>query len=76
VTVDDEHRVAWQHTAKFLAQAQRLDLWANDYPHHEGCWPHSAAAIERNMGHLSDASRAKILGLNAARLFNLERDDR
>jgi len=28
------------------------------------------------MGHLSDASRAKILGLNAARLFNLERDDR
>jgi len=47
-------------------------LWANDYPHHEGSWPHSAAAIENQMGHLSDAPRAKILGLNAARIFGLE----
>jgi len=47
-------------------------LWANDYPHHEGSWPHSAQAIERTMGHLSDASRAKILGENGARLFALE----
>ena len=59
-----------------LADVERLDivnnvLWANDYPHHEGSWPHSAAAIERNMGHLSDASRARILGLNAAELFGL-----
>ncbi len=46
-------------------------LWANDYPHHEGTWPHSADAIERMMGHLSDESRAKILGLNAAALFGL-----
>ena len=47
-------------------------LWANDYPHHEGSWPHSAEAIERNMANLSDESRAKILGLNAARLFRLD----
>ena len=32
-------------------------LWANDYPHHEGSWPHSAEAIERNMAGLSDESR-------------------
>jgi predicted TIM-barrel fold metal-dependent hydrolase len=44
-------------------------LWANDYPHHEGTWPHSAAAIERTMGDLNDAERAQILGLNAARIF-------
>ncbi len=44
-------------------------LWANDYPHHEGSWPHSAEAIERMMGHLDDAERAKILGLNSAELF-------
>ena len=44
-------------------------MWANDYPHHEGSWPHSAAAIERQMGDLSDASRARILGLNAAEVF-------
>ena len=47
-------------------------LWANDYPHHEGSWPHSAQAVERTMGNLSDESRAKILGLNAARLFKLD----
>ena len=44
-------------------------MWANDYPHHEGTWPHSAAAIERTMAQLTDAERAKILGLNAARVF-------
>ena len=44
-------------------------LWANDYPHHEGSWPHSAQAIERTMGDLTDAQRARILGFNAVRLF-------
>lgn len=44
-------------------------LWANDYPHHEGTWPHSAQAIERTMSQLTDAQRGKILGLNAARIF-------
>ena len=47
-------------------------LWGNDYPHHEGTWPHSPAAIERTMGGLSDRQRAKILGLNAAKLFGFE----
>jgi len=46
-------------------------MWANDYPHHEGSWPHSAASIERQMGSISDRSRAQILGLNAARMFGL-----
>ena len=46
-------------------------MWANDYPHHEGTWPHSAEAVERTMGQLSDDTRAKILGGNAARFFNI-----
>lgn len=46
--------------------------WANDYPHHEGTWPHSAEAIERTMPMLDDVGRAKVLGLNAAKFFNLE----
>ena len=46
--------------------------WANDYPHHEGTWPHSYQAIERTMGMLDDVQRAKILGLNAAKCFNLD----
>jgi predicted TIM-barrel fold metal-dependent hydrolase len=59
-----------------LALVERYDLgdnvlWANDYPHHEGTWPHSAEAIERTMGDISEQTRAKILGLNAARVFGL-----
>ena len=47
-------------------------LWANDFPHHEGTWPHSAQAIERSMAALSDGERAKVLGENAARIFGFE----
>ncbi|EFL07773.1 MULTISPECIES: amidohydrolase family protein [Actinomycetes] len=47
-------------------------MWSNDYPHHEGTWPHSAEAIERGMASLSETTRAKVLGLNAARIFKLE----
>ena len=47
-------------------------LWANDYPHHEGSWLHSVQAIERQTGHLTNEQRAKILGLNAARVFNFD----
>jgi len=55
-----------------LAREHRLVdnfMWANDYPHHEGTWPHSAEAIERTMSNLTDDERAKILGGNAARVF-------
>jgi predicted TIM-barrel fold metal-dependent hydrolase len=60
-----------------LHLAERFGLidnfaWANDYPHHEGTWPHSAQAIERTMPDLNDTQRAKVLGLNAARFFKLE----
>ena len=55
-----------------LAERYRLVdnlMWGNDYPHHEGTWPHSAQAIERTMSRLDDGARAKVLGLNAARFF-------
>ena len=60
-----------------LLLAEELNLvenfmWSNDYPHHEGSWPYSAASIERQMDTLSEASREKILGLNAARVFKLD----
>ena len=59
-----------------LVEAHRLEdnlMWANDYPHHEGSWPHSAEAIERTFGsRLREATRAKLLGLNAARCFGFE----
>ena len=43
--------------------------WANDYPHQEGTFPYSAQAIERDLGGLQEETRAKVLGLNAARMF-------
>jgi predicted TIM-barrel fold metal-dependent hydrolase len=68
---------SFQEDAPGLDMAEKYNLadnflWANDYPHHEGSWPHSAEAIERQMSHLSEDSRAKILGLSAARIFNIE----
>lgn len=48
-------------------------MWANDYPHHEGLWPHSAEAIERTFGNdLREDTRKKILGLNAAKVFRFD----
>jgi predicted TIM-barrel fold metal-dependent hydrolase len=49
-------------------------MWANDFPHHEGSWPHSAEAIERTLGKvaMSEQTRAKLLGLNAARAFKFD----
>ncbi len=64
---EDHHGMATAEDTGFVD----CYLWANDYPHHEGSWPSSAASIERQMTGLSDASRAKILGLNAARIFGL-----
>ncbi|MSO76539.1 MAG: amidohydrolase [Alphaproteobacteria bacterium] len=72
-----EHGAAtFQEDPVGLHLAERFGLtdnfmWANDYPHHEGTWPHSAEAIERTMGMLNETQRAKILGLNAARFFGL-----
>ncbi len=51
-------------------------LWANDFPHHEGTWPHSAQAIERTMGGLNDEERAQVLGLNSARIFGFDVPER
>ncbi len=68
---------SFQEDPAGLALAEPFNLvdnfmWANDYPHHEGTWPHSPEAIERTMGHLKHESRMKILGLNAARLFKFD----
>lgn len=47
-------------------------VWSNDYPHHEGSFPHTQASIERQFGPLSERQRKKVLGLNAARIFGIE----
>lgn len=47
-------------------------LWATDYPHSEGTFPHSMKVVDRMMAENADASMADfvaVLGGNAARLF-------
>jgi predicted TIM-barrel fold metal-dependent hydrolase len=47
-------------------------LWGNDYPHIEGCWPHSEEQLDVWGKDLTREEKAKVLGLNSARLFNIE----
>ncbi|GAA1859017.1 amidohydrolase family protein [Pseudonocardia ailaonensis] len=49
-------------------------MWSNDYPHHEGTWPHSSAAIQRQLQGMTEAQRENALGLNAARFFGFNAD--
>lgn len=73
-----QHGLAtFQEDPPGLVLAREFDLidnimWANDYPHHEGTWPYSAAAIERTMGALTEDERAKVLGLTAAKFFGFD----
>lgn len=67
--------VGEDRAALMLAEAYNLQdnfMWANDYPHHEGSWPHSAESIERVFGDVKEETRQKILGLNAARLLKFD----
>jgi predicted TIM-barrel fold metal-dependent hydrolase len=46
-------------------------LWASDYPHPDGVWPHSREAVERQMKDLSPEMRQKLAHDNAAKLYGL-----
>jgi len=47
-------------------------LWGNDYPHLEGSWPNSAKVIDAFPSDITREEKAKIIGLNAAKLFNID----
>jgi predicted TIM-barrel fold metal-dependent hydrolase len=47
-------------------------LWGNDYPHIEGCWPHSEEQLQVWGKDLTKDEIAKVIGLNSARLFNID----
>jgi predicted TIM-barrel fold metal-dependent hydrolase len=46
-------------------------MWSSDYPHHGNDWPHSRKVIEDTMGHIATDEKAKIVGGNAARIWQL-----
>ncbi len=44
-------------------------MWGSDFPHPDGVWPDSQEFLEREVGHLPEATRRKITYDNAAALY-------
>jgi predicted TIM-barrel fold metal-dependent hydrolase len=44
-------------------------MWASDFPHPDGIWPNSREYIQRELGHLPENTRHKIVCENAAKLY-------
>ena len=69
---------SFQEDAPGLELLERFGLedcfmWANDYPHHEGTWPHSAAGDRAHDGRAQRRRSARrCSALNAARLFGFD----
>jgi predicted TIM-barrel fold metal-dependent hydrolase len=47
--------------------------WETDYPHNDSTWPNSVPNAQRLTAGLTDKQREKVLRLNAANLYNIER---
>jgi predicted TIM-barrel fold metal-dependent hydrolase len=46
-------------------------MWGSDYPHPDGIWPDSRDFIKKELGHVPEATRRKVICDNAARLYRL-----
>ncbi|HIG43768.1 MAG: amidohydrolase family protein [bacterium] len=44
-------------------------MWGSDFPHPDGVWPDSQEFISREVGHLPEAQRKKVICDNAANLY-------
>jgi predicted TIM-barrel fold metal-dependent hydrolase len=47
-------------------------LWGNDYPHYEGCYPHSRENMRLAFSTVAPDEVRKMLGENAARLYGFD----
>lgn len=45
-------------------------MWGSDFPHPDGVWPDSQAFIEKELGHIPEQLRRKVICGNAANLYN------
>jgi predicted TIM-barrel fold metal-dependent hydrolase len=46
-------------------------MWSTDYPHHGNDWPYSRKVIDETMAGLPADEKAKMVALNAVRIFGL-----
>jgi uncharacterized protein len=44
-------------------------MWGSDFPHPDGVWPDSQEYIQRELGHLPESIRKKIVCDNAGKLY-------
>ncbi|MEM7218704.1 MAG: amidohydrolase family protein [Pseudomonadota bacterium] len=49
-------------------------LWGNDYPHYEGTFPYNLESLRLTFDAIPDRRRRKLLGLNAAALYDFDVD--
>ncbi len=49
-------------------------LWGNDYPHYEGCYPHSRENMRLAFSDIDTHETRKMLGENAAALYGFDLD--
>ena len=47
-------------------------LWGNDYPHYEGTFPYNLESLRLTFADVPEGRRRKILGENAAQLYNFD----
>ena len=47
-------------------------MWGSDYPHAEATFPRSMEILDEILEGVADDERAKIVGLNAAKLYNFD----
>jgi predicted TIM-barrel fold metal-dependent hydrolase len=46
-------------------------MWSSDYPHGNSTWPHSHDVIRRDLGHVSDEARNKLVRENVTKLYGI-----
>lgn len=46
-------------------------MWSSDFPHRNSPWPNSLKVIERDLGHLNPADRAKVLRETVSELYDM-----
>jgi uncharacterized protein len=73
----------WRRQCKATYQSDRIGIalieelgvetimWGSDFPHPDGVWPDSQEFIARELGHLPEATRRKVVCENAGRLYGL-----
>ncbi|HKV53880.1 MAG TPA: amidohydrolase family protein [Candidatus Binataceae bacterium] len=44
-------------------------MWGSDFPHPDGIWPDSQEYIQRELGHLPESARRKVICENAGKLY-------